>query len=613
MLPAFDPAQSFALFDDSLSAPAEAQSRLYWALEETIACHAPEELDEALARIEAASRAGGRVALAADYELGGWIEPRAGGVAPLRPPLVACVFGQACTLDGDAVAQLLEVHVERLPPRSRICGVADLQQDIAEDDYLAAVRRILGYIVAGDCYQVNFTFPLRFRQYGDALALYARLRRAQPVRHGAFLRLPGRDILSLSPELFVRRQGERLVTRPMKGTARRDADPAFDAALRDALRASEKNCAENLMIVDLIRNDLGRIAACGSVRVDELFAVEAYPTLWQMTSTVSAAVPGASLAQVLRALFPCGSVTGAPKIRAMQIIAELEQAPRGLYTGALGWLQPDGDFAFNVPIRTLSIEADGAGTLGIGSGIVADSDPADEYEECLLKAGFLTGLPADFELIETLLLDQRDARLYPLLEDHLARLAASARTFAFRCDPAHIADALREHARAQPAAGRRRTRLLLAKDGSLRIESFPLPEAAPPGRVVLAQARIDSRDIFRRHKTTVRTEFEAELARLAGRPDIFDAIFRNERNELCEGARTNLYLEFDGVLHTPPLAAGVLDGVQRRRLLRQAARPVVERSLTADDLRRADAIYLSNAVRGLWRASLADAEAPQPA
>jgi para-aminobenzoate synthetase/4-amino-4-deoxychorismate lyase len=612
MHPAFDPALPFALFDDSLSAPVEARSRLYWALEETIVCSAPDGLDAALARIEAALRAGGHVALAADYELGGWIEPRAAVAAPPRPPLTACVFGRAATLDGDRVAQLLEAHAARLPARERICGIADLRQDIGEEDYLAAVRRILGYIVAGDCYQVNFTFPLRFRLYGDALALYARLRRAQPVRHGAFLRLPGRDILSLSPELFVRREGARLVTRPMKGTARRGADAATDAAQRDALRASEKNCAENLMIVDLIRNDLGRIAACGSVKVDALFDVEAYPTVWQMTSTVSAAVPGAGLARIVRALFPCGSVTGAPKIRAMQIIAELERAPRGLYTGALGWLQPDGDFAFNVPIRTLSIEAGGAGTLGIGSGIVADSDPADEYAESLLKAGFLTGLAADFELIETLLLEPGAPRPYPLLEDHLARLSASARYFGFRCEVERIAEALAGHARAQAGCGRRRARLLLAKDGGLRIESFPLEEAAP-GRIVLAEARIDSRDLFRRHKTTVRAEYDAELARLRTQPGIFDAIFRNECGELCEGARTNLFLEFGGVLHTPPLASGALDGVMRRRLLREAPLPVIERTLREEDLYRAEAIYLSNAARGLWRTSLADAAAPQPA
>jgi para-aminobenzoate synthetase/4-amino-4-deoxychorismate lyase len=611
MLPAFDPALPFALFDDSLSAPAEAASRLYWDLDETLVCRARGEVEATLARIEAAARAGKYVALAADYELGGWLQPRIPGEPP-RPPLTACVFRRARRLDGDGVAQLLDAHVQSLPPRGRICGVAGLRQGIAEDDYLAAVRRILGYIVAGDCYQVNFTFPLHFRLYGDALALYARLRCAQPVHHGAFVRLPGRDILSLSPELFVRRESARLATRPMKGTARRDADPAVDAARRQWLRDSEKNCAENLMIVDLIRNDLGRIAACGSVKVDALFDVEAYPTVWQMTSTVSAAAPDASLGEVLRALFPCGSVTGAPKIRAMQIIAELEQAPRGLYTGALGWLQPGGDFAFNVPIRTLSIEAGGAGTLGIGSGIVADSDPADEYAESLLKAGFLTGLAADFELIETLLLDPGDARFYPLLADHLARLSASARHFGFRCEVERIAEALTVHARAQAGFGRRRARLLLAKDGGLRIESFTL-EDAPPGRIVLAEARIDSRDLFRHHKTTVRAEYDAELARLRALPGVFDAIFRNERDELCEGARTNLFLEFGGALHTPPLASGALDGVMRRRLLREAPLPVVERTLREEDLHRADAIYLSNAVRGLWRTSLADAGAPQPA
>jgi para-aminobenzoate synthetase/4-amino-4-deoxychorismate lyase len=402
----------------------------------------------------------------------------------------------------------------------------------------------------------------------------------------------------------------------MKGTAPRGQDPHADAANRAALAASEKNRAENLMIVDLIRNDLGRIARIGSVRVDDLFTVEAYPTVWQMTSTVSAEAPGATLGEVFQALFPCGSVTGAPKLRAMQIAAELEPARRGTYTGAIGYLRPDGDFSFNVPIRTLTLAPDGTGSLGVGSGIVADSEPAGELAECLLKANFVTHLAVDFQLIETLLLDDAEARCFPMLDEHLHRLAASARYFSFKFDAERIRLALLEHAQTHgQATGRRRTRLLLHKSGETEITSTPLPEttdAALP-KVVTAQWPIDSRDLFRYHKTTVRPEYDAELLRLRATPEVFDALFCNERGELCEGARSNLYLSFAGVLHTPPVSAGLLDGVMRQHLLRQQPLPIIESTLFRDDLLHADAIYISNAVRGLQRVELLDQLPKTPA
>lgn len=609
MLKSVDLSLPFALFDDSMGDPGHSMCRLYWDIEEVIAFHGRADVESAMEHIESVTRAGRHVAILATYELGYLLEP-----GTLERPnesrgssLIACVFRHAGRMNGRQVAELLDGHIQSIAPGLRVCGVAGLRFGIEKDKYLSSVGRILDYIVSGDCYQVNFTFPLRFVSYGDHIALYARLRRAQPVRHGALIRLPDRDILSLSPELFIQRTGNRLTTRPMKGTMRRDDDPSLDDAQRMALLTSGKNRAENLMIVDLIRSDLGRIAVCGSVSVDRLMDAEAYPTVWQMTSTISAEAPDASLAQVFRALFPCGSVTGAPKIRAMQIIAELEASARGIYTGAIGWIQADGDFAFNVPIRTLSIDAEGLGTLGIGSGIVADSDPNEEFGECLLKAGFLTGLGADFELIETLLFDPLCAGGYPLLEDHMSRLAASARYFAFRCDTARIAAALFDHGRSLTAGMRHRTRLLLGKDGNMHIESTPLADGVmSAGSVVLARGAIDSRDIFRRHKTTVRFEYDAELDRLKETPDVADAIFRNERGELSEGGRTNIYLEFGGVLHTPPVSAGLLDGVMRRRLFREKGALITERSLTVDDLSRADAIYLSNAIRGLRRVNMAN-------
>jgi para-aminobenzoate synthetase/4-amino-4-deoxychorismate lyase len=609
------PNAPFALFDDSLGATGQRRSLLLSDLDRTIVCDHPDQIDAALTRIDAAAAAGRHVAIVADYELGYWLEPKAfGSPAPSDKPLLqGFVFRRAQDLDGNELATLLAAHRAGLPPSRRIAGIADLQPTLDEAGYLAAIRRILGYIAEGDCYQVDFTFPLRFRHYGDPLALYAKLRQAQPVHHGAYVQLPDRTLLSLSPELFLERHGDRLTTRPMKGTAPRGTDAATDAAYRDELAASEKNRAENLMIVDLIRNDLGRIANLGSVHVDRLFDIEPYPTVWQMTSTVSAEAPGASLATIFRALFPCGSVTGAPKIRAMQIAAELEPGPRGVYTGTIGYLRPGGDFSFNVPIRTLTLQPDGTGSLGIGSGIVADSDPAGELAECRWKARFVTGLAAEFQLIETLLLDPAGCEPYPLLEAHLNRLAASARYFSFQCDADQVRAALLAHARGLANTGPQRTRLLLEKSGNVSITSTAIGPASGKVRVVLARGRIDSHDLFRQHKTTVRHEYEAELKWLATSPQIFDAIFCNERGELCEGARSNIYLSFDGVLHTPPESSGLLNGVMRRELLREQPMPIVERTLYPSDLKRADALYISNAVRGLQKVLLVELQPEAPA
>jgi len=602
------PAAPFALFDDSLSPPQDARSLLLHDLEDTIVCGDAQDVDSALARIDAAAAAGRHVAIVADYELGYWLEPKvlATPYASPRPLLCAYVFGRSRILDGGEVAQMLAAHQAALPPGQRICGIADLRPALDEGVYLAAIRRILAYIQAGDCYQVDFTFSLRLRHFGNPLALYARLRETQPVRHGAYLQLPERTLLSLSPELFVERRGNRLTARPMKGTAPRGGDPQADWASREGLATSEKNRAENLMIVDLIRNDLGRIARIGSVCVERLFDIEPFPTLWQMTSTVGAEVPTLPLASIFRALFPCGSVTGAPKVRAMQIAAELEPSARGIYTGAIGYMLPGGDFSFNVPIRTLALNPDGSGTLGIGSGIVADSDPHDELAECLLKARFATNAEADFQLIETLLLDPADSRVFPLLREHLQRLGVSAQYFSFKYDADRVGAALLAHARSLAPGLRHRTRLLLHKSGEATIESaaFETGIAAGDPQVVFAAQRVDSRDLFRYHKTTVRSEYESELSRLRSMPELFDALFCNERGELCEGARSNVFLSFGGILHTPPLSAGLLNGIMRRKLLREQPVPIVERTLYPEDVVRADAVFISNAVRGLQRVRL---------
>ncbi len=524
--------------------------------------------------------------MALDYELGYLLEPRSAppNWLPGQPPLARFWRFRECQrLTADEAEAWLAANA------GAVAGVLDVQPAIAEKSYLAAVDRVQALISAGDCYQVNLTFPLEFSYFGTPLALYRRLRAGQPVRYGGFVGDGQQGIVSLSPELFIERQGDVLRTRPMKGTIARDA-------AIETLRDSAKNQAENLMIVDLLRNDLGRIAVNGSVRVDQLFAIEDYPTLRQMVSEISACVAGRRFADILPALFPCGSITGAPKIRAMQIANELENGPRGLYTGALGWLAPDGDFRLNVAIRTLELAADGCGKLGIGSGIVADSEPAAEWRECQLKAGFLRDCDPGLQLIETL---RRENGIYPMWTGHLARLRRSAEWLGFPLDE----QALFRELGAQPTSGTWRVRLTLDKAGAIVVQSFPLDVAPPVLRqAALATARIDSHDPLRRHKTTARPLYDAALAGLPAGSPVFDVVFLNERGEVAEGARSNVFVVRDGMLLTPPLASGALPGVLRAELLaRGKAREAV---LYPADL--ADGFYLGNALRGLIPVSLGE-------
>ncbi len=354
-----------------------------------IEARAAAEVGPALAAIEAARRQGRWVALLLDYELGEWLLPEAAQAPPSGPWTAPRDDGQA-----RLTALVFERAIDEAPwdapdAGSPAASISLPAPRMTEPDYARRIEAVRELIGAGELYQLNFTQPLDLRHQGDPATLYRRIATRNPVAHGAFIQDGARTVLSFSPELFVRRDGPRLTTRPMKGTAPRHADPAEDERLGQALLASEKNRAENLMIVDLLRNDLGRLAEPGSVRVDALFSLERYPTVWTMTSTVSALAPRAGLEDVLRALFPCGSITGAPKVAAMRRIRQMEAAPRGLYCGSIGWLAPDGDFSLNVAIRTLVLQADGRGVYSVGGGIVQDSDPAEEWQECHWKARIL--------------------------------------------------------------------------------------------------------------------------------------------------------------------------------------------------------------------------------
>ena len=347
-----------------------------------ILASSPEELPAAFAQIEGARRGGYWVAFLLEYELGEWLEPTLAKPAPPHPRLTALVFEK--------------MHEERPWSLGAECksekqaSIISVTPGIPKERYLARIAQIRDWIAQGEVYQVNATFPLLVNTEGDPAQLYRQIATHHPAAHAAYIEDVGRTILSFSPELFLQRSGNTLMTRPMKGTAPRSADPETDRKLGEALHASEKNRAENLMIVDLLRNDLGRLARPGTVRADPLFSLEKYPSVWTMTSTVQAEItPETSLAEILKALFPCGSVTGAPKIAAMKRIQETESEPRGLYCGSLGWLAPNGDFSLNVAIRTLVLDEAGQGRYHVGGGIVYDSNPEQEWDECNWKARIL--------------------------------------------------------------------------------------------------------------------------------------------------------------------------------------------------------------------------------
>lgn len=466
--------------------------------------------------------------------------------------------------------------------------------DISESDYSEKILAIKRYIGAGDTYQVNFTEKVTVRSKHDAAASFSVLSAAQPVAYSALLHVGDAHILSLSPELFFRIHGGSIVTRPMKGTMSRGLDLAEDEQQAARLHADEKNRSEHVMIVDLLRNDLGRICRMGSVRADELFTVERYKTLFQMTSTITGELRGGlTFREIFHALFPSGSITGAPKLRTMQIIREFERRPRGVYTGAIGHIAPNGDAEFNVAIRTLVLR-NGIATMGVGGGIVADSDPASEYRECELKASFLTRPTKSFQLIETMLFD---GRTMPFLSLHLERLASSAKYFDFVFDPDAIQLRLAELGASLAVGVPQRIRLLLDATGQISLTQATPAEEKLPLTLRISAHRVNAEDLFLRHKTTQRELYDHEYA--SARDEGYDEVlFLNQREELTEGAISTLFVQIDGKLLTPPLSSGVLPGVLRRHILATRT-DASECSLTLEDFQRATAVFLGNSVRGL--------------
>lgn len=578
------------------------QSLLFMEPDEVLTAHTLDEVEPLLTAIDEAVDAGYFLAGYLGYEAGYAFEAF-DPVAAQDPPLAWFgLYERPHVFDPAAVDRFWD-DLEAAAPALR-----DAQFSIDRTTYLDAIASIKQHIREGDVYQINYTGAVTFDVEGKPWTFYRALRERQRVPYGAFINTGTAQVMSCSPELFFRRSGDRIATRPMKGTVRRGRTTEEDRELQRWLTQDAKSRAENLMIVDLLRNDLSVCCVPGSVTVPALFTTEPYETVIQMTSTVEGQLQsGIEYADLFRALFPCGSVTGAPKIRAMQIIRALEARPRGVYCGAIGYIGPEDEAVFNVAIRT-AVVRDGHGEMGVGSGVVWDSDAGAEYEECKLKALFLENVSAEdtggLALIETMRWEEGRIALW---DAHVTRLRDSAAYFGFPFDAGRMRQAVARHAASLNPTQPYKVRCTLDRYGNFAVTVQPLtaPSGAPM-RLTISDRRVDAGNALRYHKTTRRALYEAAYQR-ARDAECDEALLLNQRGEVTEGTRTNVFIEQDGRLYTPPVTCGLLNGVYRRHVL--DTRPeATERVLTLDDVRSADAIYLCNAVRGWQRAVLTTEE-----
>ncbi|GAA0779949.1 aminodeoxychorismate synthase component I [Roseibium denhamense] len=568
---------------------------------ETVTCTSLEDVAGCLKKLEDAQRSGLHAAGYLAYELGFAFEPKLKKRFQNtgEPLLWFGLYEAPETLSVQEAKQLLgEGAVE--PAK-----LSAPQFDMDREAYRTAFEAAQDHLAKGDIYQVNLTMRAAFGYAGDPEALFLDLIRRQPVEFAAYIQMEDRTILSLSPELFLERQGTVLRTKPMKGTAPRGRYASEDNRISRELARDPKQRSENTMIVDLMRNDLSTIAEPGTVTVPALCEVERYQSLHQMTTTVEGIVPRtAGFAAIIRNLFPCGSITGAPKLSAMMIADTLETGSRGVYTGSIGHLKPGGDFRLNVAIRTAVLGRDGRGVIGTGSGVVFDSGAAPEYDECVLKLRFLTDPVPEFDLIETMAYDPNEG--YLLLDRHMQRLQASAAYFGFSFNADAIVSSLSAHGRTFHKP--KRVRMLLGPDGDVSITATDLTpvDRSTVYNIVLASERTDPRDRFLYHKTTNRAFYDDTRIRYQAETGCQEVLFENTLGYLTEGSYMTLFLKRNGVLLTPALRHGVLPGTLRAGLLENGL--AHEADLTREDLLSADQIYVGNSVRGLVRGRLLAAQ-----
>lgn len=545
---------------------------------EIIEAYTLEDVKAGLEKVQRAARSG--------YYAAGYVSYEA-----------APAFDSAFIVHGDSKMPLLWFGIFKNPSSSpELSGgqtfkVGDWLPDTTVQQYHSAITDIKSAIEVGDTYQVNYTIRLRSDFEGDDFSFYRQLSKAQSSNYSAYLNTGKYRILSASPELFFHWKDGEITTRPMKGTCKRGRWYEEDEANAQWLYHSEKNRAENVMIVDLLRNDLGATAIPGSVKVPKLFEIEKYPTVLQMTSTITAKTnPETTLVDVFSALFPCGSITGAPKISTMKIISSLEDSPREVYCGAIGYITPDQEAIFNVPIRTTIIDAEtGKMEYSVGGGITWDSEIEDEYEEALTKAMLLTATIPEFDLLESLRLENGK---YGLLDRHLQRLQRSADYFGFDFSDVEIQAKLAQYAKSR-IDGVEKVRLVVRKDGVISLDGSPLATFNDSLPICLADKPISNQNRFLYHKTTYRKMYEEQRAR---HPDEFDVLLWNEAGELTEFTIGNLVMEIGSQLYTPPVECGLLPGTMREALLAEGK--IKERILTKKDLAKATQIWLINSVRG---------------
>jgi para-aminobenzoate synthetase/4-amino-4-deoxychorismate lyase len=602
------------LLDDAQSSLAKPSSRLYespistWCIQSSGNDEQDQSaISECLFELDAALNQGQYLVAIFSYELGRLFQQLPKRASSTKHPLMqAWAFKNHQVLSKEQVDALITENLAQLSDEERIAGVLDVTESISDAQFSQDIAKIQEYIRSGDTYQINHTYRITGKTYGSPLGLYSRLRARQPGRFGAYIEQDRQYILSQSPELFIQKTGAILKAMPMKGTASALSNGA------SALSEDPKNQAENVMIVDLLRNDLSRISLPGTVQVPKLFEVARHGDVLQMTSTVQGEIkPKTSLLTILQAVFPCGSVTGAPKKRSMEIIQELEPFDRGYYCGALGWLDPNGDFAFSVPIRTVEIGEDVQShsrhfTLGVGAGITIDSDAQQEWEECQIKAAFLKELPSSTGLFETIPVIKGSAQR---VSAHLDRMASSAHSLGIPFERQDAENHLNQFCSSLDSNQSFRVRLDLSNHGQISYSSGVLESLEQVVKIFWAKDILSSDGIMfsgdplLQHKVSKRHLYD-EAWKAAVKLGGFDALFTNEQGFVTEGGRTSIFIRLPNSEEwlTPPVSSGLLPGVMRAALLANPQVNAREANLTINDVSMASEIMLSNALRGAIKA-----------
>jgi para-aminobenzoate synthetase/4-amino-4-deoxychorismate lyase len=573
----------FILLEAAREEKEEQQTFLFDRFEEIIHLYPGDSIGDFFRKIESYLDKGYWVAGYFTYEFGYFFEPELFKHFDHKEPLA---WVGVCKNPKTYKAQ----KVKYAQNNKHFYEIKNIHPNIDGKEYSAGIKKIKKHLGEGNTYQVNYTFKMKFDFKGDPLGMYLDLRRVQPTSYLGLINIGQEKILSFSPELFFKIDKGKITSKPMKGTLSRGASLEKEKEGIEKFKKNEKIRAENIMIVDLLRNDIGRISK--KVDTESLFNIEKHNTLYQMTSTINGKLrKKISMCDIFAALFPCGSVTGAPKIRTMQITQELEKEPRGIYTGAIGYISPERKACFNVAIRTAVIRGN-QGELGVGGGIVYDSDEQEEYKEALLKAKFLIQGDIPFSLIETIKWDKNKG--YVFLKEHLRRLQSSCQYFSIPLNIQNLRNSLSKYEKGFKEDTR--VRVLIDKDAEIVIEHQPLLTIKTPHKIMISSKRVDKNNIFLYHKTTQRNLYESELEK-ARNKGFLEVIFLNQNGEITEGSFTNIFIEKNGQLFTPPIRSGLLNGIYRQHLLQQHI--AQERVMTINDLKIANKIYVCNSLRGL--------------